>query len=77
MTNQLPRLNELNTKVLAAMTGHTDLFDAYGYPTNTAVKRIAQQVGKDADDQNDLNEIYHRIKYCKMHLPQSPIEGKQ
>jgi hypothetical protein len=69
MSTKLPTLNELDQKVLAAMTGQTDVFDAYGYPTNAAVKRIARQIGKDTDDQNDLNEVYYSIKYCKMQLP--------
>jgi hypothetical protein len=69
MSTKLPTLNELDQKVLAAMTGQTDVFDAYGYPTNAAVKRIARQIGKDTDDQNDLNEVYYSIKYCKVQLP--------
>jgi hypothetical protein len=69
MPTKLPTLNQLDQKVLEAMTGQTDVFDAYGYPANAAVKRIAQQVGKDPDDQNDLNEIYYSLKYLKMRLP--------
>jgi hypothetical protein len=69
MTNQLPTLNELNTTVLAATTGYTDLFDAYGYPSNITVKRITEQIGKDPANQDDLNEVYYSLKYLKMRLP--------
>jgi hypothetical protein len=69
MSTKLPTLNELDQKVLAAMTGQTDVFDAYGYPARSAVQHIATMIGKDPDDQNDLNEIYYSLKYLKMRLP--------
>jgi hypothetical protein len=65
-------LNELNTHVLAAMTGHTDNYDCQGYPSRAAVKRIAEQIGKDPANQDDLNEVYYSLKFLKMQLPRSP-----
>jgi translation elongation factor EF-Ts len=64
-TNQLPTLNELNRKVMSEMNRQTD-FDAYGYPANAAVKRIAKEIGKDPSNQDDLNEVYYSLKYLKM-----------
>jgi hypothetical protein len=59
--SQLPDLSDLDRQVIAAIGNGADLLDAHGYPARTAVKRIAQALGRDDDD--GLMAVYYSIKF--------------
>jgi len=69
--SQLPDLSDLDRQVVAAIGDGADLLDAHGYPARTAVKRIAQVIGRDDDD--GLMAVYYSIKYLLASYSTRPL----
>jgi len=62
--HQLPNLNPLDKRVLAAIDDFEACFDCFGYPALAAVARVARTLHEDELDQ----EIYYSLKTIKTRL---------
>ncbi len=65
---QLTNLNDTDRKVIAAAGAAEDLFDAWNYPSNEAVKRITETLGRDPEDQFERQIVYYALKSLRVRL---------
>jgi hypothetical protein len=66
MPTELPPLNKLDQAVLAAGGDAKDQLDAYGYPSCAGVRKITAAIGRNPEDDDDLSDVYHSIKYLNL-----------